>query len=280
MSFAAMVAMQNARRRRDERGRYMEDEQDGPQMNERYGAYNAERQNNERGNNQYTRERRDNYEGAQNRERRGEYEGGAQNRDRPDMRRRSEMNSRQEMNDEEDESEMKGAGYVVWDNMNQFPGVYPPIRSDKEAENITDMRTYGRRFSPQSNAGGEKPRQIGFQQSGHHQEDGKHLTREKAEKWVQGMRSGDHRGGKWKFDEIKQYASNYGVTGEQKVIDFFAVMNAMYSDYHKVAKKFGVDKTDFYAELAKAFIDDEDAVDGKAAMYYECIAGGKEEDDE
>lgn len=105
----------------------------------------------------------------------------------------------------------------------------------------------------------------------------KHLTREQAEHWVQNMHSSDHHGGKWKFDEIKQYAQNYGVTGEQKVIDFFAIMNAMYSDYHKVARKFGVDKTDFYAELAKAFLDDDDAVEGKARVYYECIAGGMDD---
>lgn len=272
MSYATMMVVQAAaRRRRDERGRYMGDDQDEPQMGERYGVDRDRRQNNDRGNNQYTRERR------------GNYDSGAQNRDRPDMRRRSEMNDRPGMNDQEDEPEMRGQGYVVWDGMNPPPGSYPPIRYDREGGNITDMRTYGRRFSPQGNAGGgerSQPRQIGFQQGGHHQEAGKHLTREKAEQWVQNMRGGDHRGGKWKFDEIRQYAQNYGVTGEQKVIDFFAVMNAMYSDYHKVARMFGVDKTDFYAELAKAFLDDEDAVEGKAAIYYECIAGGKEDEDD
>lgn len=270
MGFAAMMAIQAARRRRDERGRYMDDEQEAPQMNERYGAYSADRHENGSWNNQHTRERR------------GTYDGGTQNRDRPDMRRRSEMNDRPDRNDQDEDPEMRGEGYFTWDNLNPPPGVYPPIRYDKEGGNITDMRTYGRRFSPQGNAGGDRsqPRQIGFRQGGHHQENGKHLTREKAERWVRGMHGGDHRGGKWTYEEIKQYASSYGVTGEQKVIDFFAVMNAMYSDYHKVARMFGVDKTDFYAELAKAFLDDEDAVDGKAAVYYECIADGKEEDDD
>ena len=55
-------------------------------------------------------------------------------------------------------------------------------------------------------------------------------------------------------------------------MEFFAVMNALYSDYCKVAKKYGVDKTDFWADLAKAFINDKDAKSGKVKMYYECIA--------
>lgn len=251
MARVALVANTiESRRRRDERGRYMGDEDDR-RMGGRYMDGDMP-------------------------ERDGRHEkntpmGGADQYQHP-------------RETEHERPEMGGEGYFIWDGMDQPESRrhMPPIRYQQEGGNITDMRTYGKRYNPQGNAAGEYPqhRQIGFRQGGHQQEDGKHLTREKAEKWVQSMRSGDHRGGKWKFDEIRQYASNYGVTGEQKVIDFFAVMNAMYSDYHKVAKKFGVDKTDFYAELAKAFIDDEDAVDGKAAMYYECIAGGKEDEDE
>lgn len=54
-------------------------------------------------------------------------------------------------------------------------------------------------------------------------------------------------------------------------------MNALATDYGKVAKKFGVDKVDFWAELAKAFIRDKDANYSKVKMYYECIA--KKDDD-
>ena len=259
MARVAMVANTiESRRRRDERGRYMGDEDDrrmggrymDDDMPEMYGRY--EKNTPQGGGGRYE-------------DNRYRHNGG---RDRPGMR-------------DDDRPDMGGEGYFIWDGMDQPESRrhMPPIRYHQEGGNITDMRTYGRRFSPQGNAGGEYPqhRQIGFQQGGRQQEDGQHLTREQAEQWVQNMRSGDHRGGKWKFDEIRQYAQNYGVTGEQKVIDFFAVMNAMYSDYHKVARKFGVDKTDFYAELAKAFLDDDDAVEGKARVYYECIAGGMDD---
>ena len=48
-------------------------------------------------------------------------------------------------------------------------------------------------------------------------------------------------------------------------------MNAMYSDYCKVAKRYGVDRPEFFAEMAKAWLEDKDAVPNKAAMYYDCI---------
>lgn len=255
MARVAMVANTiESRRRRDERGRYMGDDDDrrmgGRYMDddtpEMYGRY--EKNTPQGGGGRYE-------------DNRYRHNGG---RDRPDMK-------------DEDRPDMGGEGYFIWDGMDQPESRrhMPPIRYQQEGGKITDMRTYGRRFSPENNT--PHPRQIGFQQGNHQQEDGQHLTREQAEQWVQSMRSGDHRGGKWKYDEIRQYAQNYGVTGEQKVIDFFAVMNAMYSDYHKVARKFGVDKTDFYAELAKAFLDDDDAVEGKARVYYECIAGGMDD---
>ena len=51
-------------------------------------------------------------------------------------------------------------------------------------------------------------------------------------------------------------------------------MNMMYSDYCKVAKKYGVDRPEYYADLAKAFLRDKD-FDGKPEeklyIYYKAI---------
>ena len=63
---------------------------------------------------------------------------------------------------------------------------------------------------------------------------------------------------------------------EQRGIDcdplqFFAVLNAVYSDYYAVAKKHGVNKMDFYADIAKAWLNDSDAVEDKAARYFEFV---------
>lgn len=58
---------------------------------------------------------------------------------------------------------------------------------------------------------------------------------------------------------------------------FFAAMNMMYSDYCAVARMFGVDRPDFYAQLAKAFLMDKDAggPEEKIEQYWRYVAGGK-----
>lgn len=100
-----------------------------------------------------------------------------------------------------------------------------------------------------------------------------HLTRAEAERWVRNMMDDEgNRGGRWTLAEIKQYAGNFGVTGEQNIIDFYAAMNAMVTDYGEVAKRHGVDNVDFYADMAKAFLHDRDAMPGKIKLYYEDIA--------
>lgn len=99
----------------------------------------------------------------------------------------------------------------------------------------------------------------------------KHLTLSEAEAWTHGMHSGTTHGPRWSYRDIRQYAPTWGVHDEHDVIALYAVINAMWSDYHEVAAKYGVDKADFYADLAKAFLHDEDAVPGKAMIYYDCI---------
>lgn len=140
-----------------------------------------------------------------------------------------------------------------------------------------DMRLYGRRYNPDRMSMGRsthQPHMMGYADG---EDDGEHLTRDEAEKWVKGMKSEDGKtGGRWPLNEIKQYAGNFGVNGDE-VVDFFAVMNALYTDYCKVAKKYGVDKVDFWADMAKAFMHDKDAGEGKVKKYYECIA--KHDDD-
>ena len=196
---------------------------------------------------------------------------------------------------------MGGEGYFVWDRMPTYPAShtsYPPVylinngggtemRRDTERDgdysggNITSMREYGRKYRPERMSMGGQSRNHPYEQSQHHmgfgaQErmDGEdcELTLEKARHWVEDMQNADgSRGGRWSYEEIKQYAKNFGITGEEKIIEFYAMINAMYSDYCKVAKMFDVNKPDFYAELAKAWMNDKDAVPDKTAMYLECI---------
>lgn len=98
------------------------------------------------------------------------------------------------------------------------------------------------------------------------------LTREQAEKWVECMEDKDGvKGGTYTWHQAQQYGRNLGITGQERLVEFYAAMNAMQSDFWPAAKKFGVDKPEFYAMLAKCFIEDPDAVEDKTRMYYECI---------
>jgi len=49
-------------------------------------------------------------------------------------------------------------------------------------------------------------------------------------------------------------------------------MNMVYSDYSEVFKTYGVrDKIYLYADMAAAFLDDQDARPGKLVRYYNSI---------
>lgn len=57
-------------------------------------------------------------------------------------------------------------------------------------------------------------------------------------------------------------------------VEFYVVMNMMFTDYYGVAKKYGQEKNaDFFVELSKGWLDDKDvaAGDKKTAMYYREI---------
>lgn len=104
----------------------------------------------------------------------------------------------------------------------------------------------------------------------------KKMTREMAEEWVEGLENEDPakpKGGKWTVEQVKPIAQKYGIPTEgDRFYEFWAVMNALYSDYYAVAKKHNMLNPDFFADMTMAFINDKDAVKNKSAIYYECIA--------
>lgn len=96
------------------------------------------------------------------------------------------------------------------------------------------------------------------------------LTVEQAQRWVNEMENCDgSRGAHWSMDQTNQIMQQRGITCEKT--EFWATMNAMYSDYCKVAKAHNADNANFYADLACAFLKDKDAVENKAAAYYAYI---------
>lgn len=92
-----------------------------------------------------------------------------------------------------------------------------------------------------------------------------------AQKWAQGLQNEDGTTGPhWTLDQAKQIMAKRGISGDPNV--FYAVLNSIYSDTVKVAKKYGVGgNMEYYVDMAVAWINDKDAVPDKAAAYYKYI---------
>lgn len=95
-----------------------------------------------------------------------------------------------------------------------------------------------------------------------------------AKEWTAMMENEDGtKGPHWSMEQIKKVIEQRGMPGDP--VEIWVAMNMMYSDYCKVAKKLGVNTMDFYAEMARAFLDDKDAgVPDKLTAYYEYIVKG------
>jgi hypothetical protein len=211
--------------------------------------------------------------------------------DRPEMRRRRDDRGRYMEEPESPRMTTRGEdSYRPWPEPHMPPYLEDRQRMDREPErmrdkNVVNIRDYQDRRqigfgANEDERGYETARMHGGAQ--HKQQmqmgsakdmGGEGLTREQAEKWVEGMEDKDGvKGGTYTWHQAQQYGRNLGITGQERLIEFYAAMNAMQSDYWPAAKKFGVDRPEFYAMMAKCFIEDPDAVEDKTRMYYECIA--------
>ena len=99
------------------------------------------------------------------------------------------------------------------------------------------------------------------------------FTESDAKHWAEHMENDDgSTGPHWTLEQATAVANSIGVHTDPWV--WFAALNMMYSDYCGVAKKYGMDKPEFYAGLAKAFLFDKDAPGPaeKISEYYNHIA--------
>ena len=97
------------------------------------------------------------------------------------------------------------------------------------------------------------------------------LTAPKAEEITRKMVNEDgSKGAHWNMDQTKQVMEQRGIQCDP--VEFYIAMNMMYSDYYPVAKKLNVNSVEFYADMAKAFLDDKDAGDDKLAKYFAYVA--------
>lgn len=106
------------------------------------------------------------------------------------------------------------------------------------------------------------------------------LDRAKLHEWVNGMDNADgSHGAHWSKDQTTAVGRSYGIDfdGDISAECWYTALNMMYSDYYPTAAKFGVDRPEFYASLAKDFLCDKDAPGGAKAKlegYYRGIVEG------
>lgn len=88
-----------------------------------------------------------------------------------------------------------------------------------------------------------------------------------AEEWMKMLVNEDGtKGPHWTFEQVRTMMQQHNLSFDTH--EFWAVLNAIYSDDVAVAKKYGVNKPEYYIDRAKAWLSDKDAVDGKAAAYF------------
>lgn len=115
---------------------------------------------------------------------------------------------------------------------------------------------------------------------------GPHFTEECALKAVSKMHNSDGtKGAHWDLAQATRVAEQYGVnlkTEKYNKYDWYVALNMIRSDYYKfVFTTFNSDNIKYFVELTKAFLNDEDADEGKMWYYFKYVmCDAYHEDDE
>lgn len=97
-----------------------------------------------------------------------------------------------------------------------------------------------------------------------------HFDRKMAMEWTKGMENADGtKGPHWTMEQTNKAMADYNVDCDP--VEFWAVMNSLYSDYCEALKKANASTLETYVWLAKAWIKDKDAVPDKAAAYFTYV---------
>ena len=102
------------------------------------------------------------------------------------------------------------------------------------------------------------------------------FTEGDAKEWTANMQNADgSTGPHWTMEQTTAVAESMGIQPNEIPRWAWGVtLNMMYSDYYPVAVEFGLNRPEFYAALAKAFLLDKDGPgpERKLMEYYEHIA--------
>ena len=98
------------------------------------------------------------------------------------------------------------------------------------------------------------------------------FTEDDTRRWTEHMENDDgSMGAHWTLEQTTAVANSIGVHVDPWI--WFAALNMEYSDNFEVAQKYGLDRPEYYADLAKAFLFDKDGggPEAKIAGYYHGI---------
>lgn len=137
-----------------------------------------------------------------------------------------------------------------------------------------DMDVYNRGRSRDSR-GRYNDERIGIYNMAHMKEHIKEMSDHDYNEWLEKMEGADGSvGPMWTEEETTAVAKKIGIDFQKFTPKEFQVaMDMMYSDMCEVAEEFNVNKPEFYAKLAKAWLLDEDALQGgkKLSAYHEFV---------
>lgn len=172
----------------------------------------------------------------------------------------SRMNTGPRMDDDDDEDEMRGDFWPM------PPYTVPPYGGGREMNEIGFERV-GMRAD---HSGRNEMEHRWSEREGGHARGYEEFTHEDAKEWTQQMQNEDGTTGPhWTMEQVKQVMAQHGI--EHDPATFWAILNSIYSDYCAVFKKHKVNTMEMYIDMAKAWLDDKDAVKDKAGAYFECV---------
>lgn len=148
---------------------------------------------------------------------------------------------------------------------NRNYGRYNDRYDTRDYDDGYDERRYGS-YEPSYREYGKERRRKRYSEYDDADDDDHSVDEHKARKWVEKMSGGEH----YNLEQTEQYRQAH--CPDCNKWEFYVAMNAIYSDYHKTAQKFGMDKPEFYAHLTKDFLVDDDAKPDKLSRYMHYIA--------
>lgn len=187
------------------------------------------------------------YDGGQYGYEGGRYEGGyAHHDDTYDVKIRRERRGNDEM---QPENRMR--------SMDTYP-------QQRRMENYGGMPRIG------FDGGGERD-MISFPHKGRDRMANQRHDKHAVVEWVEGMENVDEsKGARWTMEQTEQLRRQKGL--EVDPVEFWAAMNASYSDLSKLAQKYGINTMDFWTDYVMDFwFCDKDAGEHKVMRYYETF---------